>query len=162
MTTFVWIHIHDVFNDVTRSQSRSNFEIDISPSIFQLQRRSKAQNVGNAHGYLFDIFNFRYNFRWTSLSRAQNDGHFENFDILNTATIWPQIWKDRPKFCQKTFFHGDGIIDDNTGWPQSFPQYSCLREVVSGSKLQGQCLVNKCKFHNYLSRLYMPKHDLNE
>ena len=54
---------HDVIDDVTRSQSRSNFEIDISPSIFELQRRSKAQNVGNVHGYLYDIFNFRYNFR---------------------------------------------------------------------------------------------------
>ena len=48
---------HDVINDVTRSQSRSNFEI------LQLERRSKAQNVGNAHGYLSDIFNFRYYFR---------------------------------------------------------------------------------------------------
>ena len=28
--------------------------------------------------------------------RAQNGGHFENFEILNTASIWPQIWKDRP------------------------------------------------------------------
>ena len=36
---------HDVIDDVTRSQSRSNFESDISPSIFELERRSKAQNV---------------------------------------------------------------------------------------------------------------------
>ena len=43
MTTFVWIHIHDVIDDVTRSQSRSNFQIDISPSIFELQHWSKAQ-----------------------------------------------------------------------------------------------------------------------
>ena len=34
-------HTHDVIDDVTRSQSRSNFESDISPSIFELQRRSK-------------------------------------------------------------------------------------------------------------------------
>ena len=54
---------HDVIDDVTRSQSRSNVEIDISPSIFELQRRSKAQNVENAHGYLPGIFNFRYDFR---------------------------------------------------------------------------------------------------
>ena len=32
--------------------------------------------------------------------RAQNGGHFENFEILNIASIWPQIWKDRPKLCQ--------------------------------------------------------------
>ena len=54
---------HDVIDDVTRPQSRSNFESDISPSIFELERRSKAQNVGNAHGYLSGLSNFRYNFR---------------------------------------------------------------------------------------------------
>ena len=37
------------------------------------------------------------------LARAQNGGLFENSDILNTASIWPQIWKDRPKLCQKCF-----------------------------------------------------------
>ena len=56
-------HTHDVIDDVTRSQSRSNFETDISPKIFELERRSKAQNVGNANGYLYGIFNFWYNFR---------------------------------------------------------------------------------------------------
>ena len=54
---------HDVINDVTRLQSRSHFEIDISPSIFEVERRSKVQNVGNAHGYRSGTFNFRYNFR---------------------------------------------------------------------------------------------------
>ena len=54
---------HDVIDDVTMSQSRSNFEIDIYPSIFELERRSNAQNVGNANGYISGIFNFRYNLR---------------------------------------------------------------------------------------------------
>ena len=54
---------HDVMDDVTRSQSKSNFVSDISPSKFELERRSKAQNVGNAHGYLFGLFKFRYIFR---------------------------------------------------------------------------------------------------
>ena len=54
-----------------------------------------------------------------SLSRAQNSGHFKNFEILNSASIWPQIWKDRPKLCQKKYFHDDDVIDDVTGWPQS-------------------------------------------
>ena len=49
-----------------------------------------------------------------------------------------------------------------TGWPQSFSLYSCLGEVGSGSKSQGQCLVNKCQYRNCLSSLYMPKDDLNE
>ena len=53
----------------------------------------------------------------------------------------------------KKFFHGDDVIDDVTGWPQSFPLYSCLGEVGSGGKLQ---------YHNCRSRLYMPKVDLDE
>ena len=57
----------------------------------------------------------------------------------------------------KKFFYGDDVIDDVTGWPQNFSLYSCLGEVDSGSKLQGQCIVNKCQYINCLSRLYMPK-----
>ena len=53
---------HDVIDDVTRSQNKSDFEIDISPSIFELERRSKAQNVGNANGHLSGIFKFWYHF----------------------------------------------------------------------------------------------------
>ena len=44
-------------------KNMSNFEVDISPSIFELERRSNAQNVGNTNGYLYGIFNFRYHFR---------------------------------------------------------------------------------------------------
>ena len=50
--------IRDIIDDVARSKSRSNFEIDISPSIFELERRSKAQNIGNADGYRSGKFNF--------------------------------------------------------------------------------------------------------
>ena len=113
---------HYVIDDVTRSQSSSNFEIDIFASIFELLRRSKAQNVGNTHGYISGIFNFRYNFRLKSLSRAQNGGHFEHFEILNTASIWPPIWKDRPKLCQKKYFDDDDVIDDVTGCQRSTSQ----------------------------------------
>ena len=122
---------HDVIDDVTRSQSRSNFESDISPSIFELERRSKAQNVGNAHGYLSGLFNFRYNFRQKSLSRAQNSGHFENFEILNTASIWPQIWKDRPKLCQKRIFMMMTSSMTSQGGLKVGPLYSFINEIIT-------------------------------
>ena len=48
-----------------------------------------------------------------------------------------------PNYAKKVFY-GDDVIDDVTGWHQSFSLYSCLGEIDSGSKLQGQCLVNKC------------------
>ena len=71
--------MHDVIDDVTRSQNRSNFEIDISPPIFQLERRSKAQNVGNAHGYFLAYSTTGIAFGKKSSWQAQNGGHFENF-----------------------------------------------------------------------------------
>ena len=39
-----------------------------------------------------------------SLSWPHNGSHFENFEICSTASFWPQIWKDRPKLCQKKCF----------------------------------------------------------
>ena len=154
MTTIIWIYIHDVIDDVTRSQNRSNFEINISPSIFELQRRSKAQNVGNAHGYLSCIINFRYNFQSKKVCRAQNGGHFENLKYQTQLQSDLRYEKIILNYAKKVFY-GDVVIDDVTRWPQSFSLYSCLREVGSGNKLQGQCLVNKCQYRNCLSRLYI-------
>ena len=144
-------HTHDVIDDVTRPQSRSNFESDISPSIFKLERRSKAQNVENAHGYLSGLFNFRYNFRYKSLSRAQNSGHFENFETLNTASIWPQIWKDHPKLCQKKDFHDDDVIDDVTGWPQNRPSifFYIWNNNISHYSLTSKDIIIKLPVHMY-------------
>ena len=39
-----------------------------------------------------------------SLLRAQNGCHLKKIEILKTASIWPQIWKDHPKLCQKSIF----------------------------------------------------------
>ena len=51
--------VDDVIDGVIRFKNRSNFEIAITPSIFELELRSKAQNVGYWIGYLDDIPNFR-------------------------------------------------------------------------------------------------------
>ena len=45
---------------------------------------------------------------------------FWNFEILNTASVWPQLWKYRHKLAKK-YFHDDDVNDDVTGWPQSQP-----------------------------------------
>ena len=155
-----WLHLHKYIFMTSMMTSPDHKAGQILRLIFlhQYLNYSVDQKLKMSVG----IFNFRYNFRWKSLLRAENGGNFENNDILNTVSIWPQIWKDRPKLCQNFFFYGDEVIDDVTGWPQSFPPYSCLGEVGSGSKLQGQCLVNKWKYHKCLSRLYMLKDDHNE
>ena len=89
---------HNVIDDVTRSQSRSNIQIDISPSIFKLERRSKAQNIGNANGYLkvatiLKILKYQ--------TQLQFDYRYE---------------KSFPNYARKMYFHDDAVIDDVTGW----------------------------------------------
>ena len=56
--------VHDVIDDVIRSKNRSNFEIAITPSIFELGCRTKSQKIGNGMAYLGVGLNFRYNFRF--------------------------------------------------------------------------------------------------
>ena len=60
----------------------SDFEIVITPLIFELERRSTAQNVGNLTGYRFINLNFRLDFRVKNSPGPQNGGHFENFVIF--------------------------------------------------------------------------------
>ena len=79
---------------VARSQIESNFEIAISPSIFELERRSKAQNIRTANGYLSDAFNIQLEF----------DPRYEAIDPNYTRNC----------FC-------DYVIDDVTGWPPIWP-----------------------------------------
>ena len=56
----------------------SDFEIAITPLIFELERRSTAQNVGNLTGYRFIYLNFRLDFQ----IKNSPGGHFENFVII--------------------------------------------------------------------------------
>ena len=67
------------------------------------------------------------------------------WNIKHSFNLTSDMKKKHPNLIA-IFFHGDDIIYDVTGWAQSFPLYSCLGEVGSGSKLHGQCLVNKCKY----------------
>ena len=87
-----------------------------------------------------------------SLSRTQKSDHFENFEILNTASIWPQIWKDRPRLCQKKHFHDDDAIDDVTGWPQSRPSiflYKWNDNIFHDNQTTSKDIINKLPVHMY-------------
>ena len=66
-----------------------------------------------------------------NLSRAQNGGHFENFEILNTASIWLQIWKYRPKLCQKSIFMMMTSSMTSQGGLKVGPLYSFIYEIRS-------------------------------
>ena len=86
--------------------------------------------------------------KWWKFLKIWNIKH--NFNLTSDM---PRPFQIMPKIF---FLLGDDVIDDVKWWPQSFPLYSCLGEVSCGSKLQGQCLVNKCKYHNGLYGLYKP------
>ena len=86
--------------------------------------------------------------KWRSFRKFRN--------IRHSFNLTSDVKKIIPNYAKK-IFNGDDVIDDVTGWPQSFSLYSSLGEVDFRSKLQGQCLVSKCRYHNCLSRLYMPK-----
>ena len=66
------MNIHDLIDDVTRSQNRSNIEIDISPSIFELQRRSKLKMLMA----IFLVYSTSGITSGKKVCRTQNGGHF--------------------------------------------------------------------------------------
>ena len=105
---------------------------------------------------------------------------YSTFDILPVKKVCCELWmatilkilknqtqlqfdlrydKNIPNYAKKMFpwwWHHRWVHRVASNFPL------CLREVGSGIKLQGQCLVTKCKYRNRLSRLYMPKDYLNE
>ena len=65
----------------------------ITPSIVELERRTKAQNVGDSMAYRGIILNFQYNFQFNNLLRPQNGGHFfDAYDVIGDVTVWRQCW----------------------------------------------------------------------
>ena len=65
----------------------SNFEIAITPLIFELESRTKSQNVGNGMAYLAVGLSFRYNFRFKNAPQCQNGSYFENFEIFEIGSF---------------------------------------------------------------------------
>ena len=104
MTTIIWIHIHDVIDDVTRSQNRSKLKLIYLRQYLSCSVDQKLKMLEMLMAIFLVYSTSGITSGKKSLSRAQNGGHFENFEILNTASIWPQIWKDRLKLCQKKVF----------------------------------------------------------
>ena len=90
ITTIIEINIHDLIYDVTRSQNRSNFEIDISPSIFELQPQTWKDRPKLCQKSIF-IMPKKY---------------FHDDDVIDDVTGWPQ---NRPSILlykwNKNIFH---------------------------------------------------------
>ena len=86
-----------------------------------------------------------------SLLRAQNGGHFENFEILNTASIWPHIWKDRPKSCQKSIFVMMTSSMTSQGGLKVGPLYSFIYEITTFLMITK----NEQRYHQQTSCAYV-------
>ena len=138
---------HDVTDDVSRSQSGSNFKIAIFPSIFELEHRSKAQNSEMLMAILLVCSTSGI----TSIKKFVVTPPFWKFWNITHSFNFTSDMKRESQIMQKKYVYDDDVIDDVTGWHESCPLYSCLGEVGSGNKLQGQCLVNKCEYrHRFL------------
>ena len=152
MTTIIWIHIHDVIHDVTKSQNRSYLK-----SIYLRQYLNYGVDQKLKMSEMLMAISLVYSSSGITSGKKKFVG-LKKAAILKILKYQTQLQFDLryekivPNYANKVFY-GDDVIDDVTGWPQSFSLYSCLGEVGSGSKLQGQCLVNKCQYHNCLSRL---------
>ena len=68
-----------VKGQITRSRNKKVGQI---LSIFELERRTKDQNVGDSMAYIGIILNFQYKFRFKRSFEPQNGDHFENFEYF--------------------------------------------------------------------------------
>ena len=105
---------------------RSNFEIAITPSIVELERRTKAQNVGDSMAYRGIILNFQYNFQFNKLLRPQNGGHLKNRFILTSDTKKSLQIIPGKVFSMLMTSSVTSQRDVNVGLP-----YSCLNEITT-------------------------------
>ena len=59
---------------------------------------------------------------------------FKIWNIKHSFNLTSDMKRSSQIMSEKVFY-GDDVIDDVTGWPQSFSLYSCLEEVGPRSKL---------------------------
>ena len=105
--------VDDVLGDVIRCNNRSDFEIAIAQSIFELERRSKAQNVGHTPGFFLICS--------TSCDTSDEKFRSENFRNIQCSFNLTSDVKGSSQIILQKNFHGDDVIDDVTGRPQNFP-----------------------------------------
>ena len=138
---------HDIIDDVASPQSKSSFVIDISPPILDLERRSKAQNIEKCSWISFwyiqlslPVKKFVASSKWRPFWKMWNFRH--SFKLTSDMKRSPPIMPNK-------YFSWWRRLRWRHGWPRSYPLYPCLGEVGSGSKLQRQCLVNRCEYRKH-------------
>ena len=107
-------------------------------SIFMMMTSSMASQGGLKVGPLYSFINEITTFFMITKKRAKISslnllcsGHFENFEILSTASIRPQIWKDRPKLCQKSIFMMMTFSMTSQGGLNVSRLYSLIYEITT-------------------------------
>ena len=81
---------------------------------------------------------------------ASSNGAY--FEILYTASIWPQIWKDRPKLCQKSIFMMMTSSMTSQGGLKVDHLYSFMNEMTTFfviTKKRARFLIIKLPVHRY-------------
>ena len=137
----VMFHTRDVIDDVTRSQSRSNFEIDISPSIFQLERRSKAQ-MSEMLMAIFMVYSTSGINSCKACRELKMMGILKIFKYQAVKFVanlkWRQFWKFQidlryekiiPNYAQKSFVMVTSSMTSQGGLKFG-PLYSFINEIT--------------------------------
>ena len=95
------INIHDLIDDVTRSQNRSNFEIDISQYLsYSVDQKLKMSEMLMAIFLVYSTSGITFG---KKVCRAQNGGHFENFEILTQLQFDLRYEKIVANYAKKVF-----------------------------------------------------------
>ena len=94
------------------------FEIAITPSIFELERRTKSQNVGNGITYLGVGLNFRFNFRFKCSPDIKWRPFWKFRNILDRFILTSDLEKPATINLKKSTFDVNDVTDDVIAWRQ--------------------------------------------
>ena len=141
-----------VIDDVTMFRNMSKIWTAVTSLIFDLGRRSKAQNVGNWTFYSNSILNFRWRVWQKSAVGPQN---FISFSKKIQFSIYPQFCiiygKTTCKLSMKSYFHNDNVTNYIIAWLQSsifMFKWNChILRVNSGTiwDIITKCFMQVCR-----------------
>ena len=135
--------IHNVIGDVIRLQSRSNFEIAISPvnisDIAPIKSSKYRKCLWLSYWYIQRLVSLPVQKTLTT-----SNWHFSNVNIFNAASNWHQLWK---KLKIVLYIHAEGslvaeasckcnISSMNATILIAFVRYTCLKKISISKTFQ--------------------------
>ena len=155
MTSLMMSEDHKVGQILKLIYLRQYLSYSVDQKLKMLEMLMAIFLVYSTSGITFGKKKFVVSSKWRPFWKFWNIKHSFNLtsDMKRSSQIMPKkvfLWWWRHQWRHRVASKFLSIFMFRRGW---------LREQIAS---KGQCLVNKCQYHNWLSRLYMPKNDLNE